>query len=277
MEKKRTRAARHTACGRCKKAHRVCDGNRPCKRCFLRGKSSLCQTPPKQQSRRRPRKQKIGFLVDTDIKPPQGCLSVFDQFESVSATGCSHNHGILPESAMQQPVLLALLEQIRDLNDTTSALLITHHTMSVEVTDLKHKITDGYCQQFPKQLTPVASLPESCATNEEIQTLARIDHPTEDILLSASVVASTKDTNRFLPFAIDDATTVRYSQIILESYSSLSLLNAAVLHFRHGSPGLGTIQMFEAAWTRTQRSLPGSQMSNWECIVLLPNSIHRGT
>ena len=205
MEKKRTRAARHTACGRCKKAHRVCDGNRPCKRCFLRGKSSLCQTPPKQQSRRRPRKQKIGF--HKDIKPPQGCLSVFDQFESVSATGC-HNHGILPESAMQQPVLLALLEQIRDLNDTTSALLITHYSMSVEVTDLKHKITDGCCQRFPKQRTPVVS----SATNEEIQTLARIDHPTEDILLSASVVAIPKDTNRFLPFAIDDATTVSYSQ-----------------------------------------------------------------
>lgn len=229
MEKRR-RAPRHSACERCKSAHRVCDGKRPCKRCVLRGKADLCQTPPKRQ--KLPQQQAFYVVKPLSTNAPQGCASIFHQADLANSFPPFPPHieqeADNPDNNAHQPILLSLLQQIRDLNETTNSLLATHHTITNQVSELKSR-------RNATQTSPISGIAQMelvredsfhasqyllTQVEEEINELTEIDHDPGLSLVPAAHTSS-KDVDRFkesqfLPFVIEDANTVTLAPNLFE-------------------------------------------------------------
>jgi len=135
-ERKRKRAPHHTACLECHRAHRSCDGGRPCKRCVAQGKEAECKTPPKKE-RVRKRRTKNLWANEQTLS-----LSIFHQ----ASTSTGYPSTLVPTTAgaivkkpdeQHQPVLTALLQQIRQLNDMTNSLKKNQQLLSQQLLTFK--------------------------------------------------------------------------------------------------------------------------------------------
>lgn len=199
MEKKRKRAAHRSACESCYRAHRPCDGNRPCERCLSLNKEDTCRTAISKKERRDMLQLQASLLLDMRD------LSSSSFFTITSPTPLPQHpppqHQQQPHPSSLPPVLGTVLEGLRDLKKMAGDLKHSHGLLRHELSTLR-------------KLDSITSDSNYAELIDEADDMTQFSHDSRLSLVPAARTVS-KDRQRFnqsafIPFAIEDATQVYY-------------------------------------------------------------------
>ena len=209
---KRKRAPHRSSCESCHKAHRSCDGNRPCGRCISLNKEDTCQTALSKKERRA-RQAKIDF----DFIPVTTCFQVQPAKGSppqqplqqpppqyipqpTPPNPASPNHTIIsPKSPAPAEVLVSLLQEVRELNEMTRGLKASHNELKETLFSIK---------QVDLPASPVEEW--IIDSDQELSELEYISHEECHPLVPVSKDCQLLKESRFAPFVVEHPDQVAF-------------------------------------------------------------------
>jgi len=243
-KKKRKRAPHNSACWECYRSHRACDGSRPCKRCISLDKAADCRDPPAKQKLPK-RRDESTYKAPRNhffIVEPESFHSPRFSYEKIPIFTPSNLHvGLAPipiapalhplpvmaEPTGELPLIVGLLDQVKQLNEATRNLQETQNFLKQQISVMNQTNTQsnpsmqGSIKGIPAQTRIMVIRNDPQPQELMQQVIEEIDEledlPREEISQTQSTALTIPHDTRpfrnsvFIPFAVKDSAQVPIS------------------------------------------------------------------